>query len=609
MRSFPYTSRSLLYLKKLLLNPDLSGMKRIACCLVCLSVFIFINAHAQGFLKASGGKIVNEKNENVLLRGMGLGGWMLQEGYMLKLEGNNPQFSVRNRIVKLLGEEKAQEFYDVWLNNFTTKTDIDSMHAWGFNSVRLPMHYNLYTLAAEQETDSVKQTWLTKGFALTDSLLNWCKANNMYLILDLHAAPGGQGNDINISDRDTTKPSLWQSNANKIKMIALWKKLAERYKDEPFIGAYDIINEPNWGFDDPVNDKHGLNEEHNKPLRELMVDITNAIRSVDKKHIIIIEGNGWGNNYKGIFPLWDDNMVLSFHKYWSRNDVKSIQHILDARSKYKVPVWLGETGENSNTWFTDAVHLFETNNIGWSWWPLKKLGNNNPLQIKANENYTKLADYWNSKTSNTPSATDAYNGLMAFARSTNINSNLVHTDVTDAMFRQPYSNKTIPFKQNIIGPNDSVINAVDYDLGKNGFAYYDKDTGNYYISGDGSNVGNKGHTYRNDGVDIYEDVADSGNYYIGSIEKGEWIQYAINVTQEATYNLKTSTSSENSSGKMSVSVDDKPVQGKISIASTGSLVNWKKQHISSVHLAKGIHIIKVYFDEGGFNLKALVVVK
>ena len=308
--------------------------------LLLITLVYFNDTCSQGFLKTAGQKIVNEKNENILLRGMGLGGWMLQEGYMLKLNGINPQYTIRNRITGLLGADRAQEFYDTWLNNFTTKADIDSLHKWGFNSVRLPMHYNLYTIPAEQEKDRFTQTWLTKGFALTDSLLKWCKANHMYLILDLHAAPGGQGNDLNIADRDSTKPSLWQSEANKVKTIELWRKLAERYKDEPYIGAYDILNEPNWGFDDLANDKNGLKEEHNIPLRELYVNITNAIRSVDKKHIIIIEGNGWGNNYKGIFPLWDDNTVLSFHKYWNYNDTKSIQYILDYRKQYNVPVWL-----------------------------------------------------------------------------------------------------------------------------------------------------------------------------------------------------------------------------------------------------------------------------
>ena len=584
-------------------------MKCIArLCMLSLALMALTNGYSQGFLKASGKQIVNEKKENILLRGIGLGGWMLQEGYMLKLQGTNPQYSIRTRIDSLLSPEQTQEFYDTWLSNFVTKADIDSLHKWGFNSVRLPMHYNLFTLPAEREPDIKKQTWLTKGFALTDSLLKWCKANNMYLILDLHAAPGGQGNDLNIADRDSTKPSLWQSDANKTKTIELWRKLAERYKDEPNIGGYDILNEPNWGFDD-VNDKHGQKEEHNKPLRELFINITNAIRSVDKKHIIIIEGNAWGNNYKGIFPLWDNNTVLSFHKYWNNNDVQSIQHILDARNQYNVPVWLGETGENSNTWFTDAVNLFETNNIGWSWWPLKKIGNNNPLQIRSNLNYMRLVDYWNGKAAEPPKESDVYSGLLELAIYTNIRSNIVHRDVIDALIRQPFSNKTIPFKPNIINAKDSVINAVDYDLGRNNFAYFDKDTGNYYISNNGRrNAGNKGYTYRNDGVDIYKDSSHYESYYVGSIEDSEWMEYTIDVSDTGAYNLKLNVAAENA-GNASISIDNKTLFDKKDIALTGSHKNWQTQLIGNIHLSKGKHVFRIYFNKGGFNFRQLLFVK
>ena len=94
------------------------------------------------------------------------------------------------------------------------------------------------------------------------------------------------------------------------------EKIAERYKDSPWIGGYDIINEPNYGF--TGKNLNGCDEESNAPLRKFMVDVTKAIREVDQKHLIIIEGNCWGNNYKGIFPLWDNNLVLSFHKYWNK---------------------------------------------------------------------------------------------------------------------------------------------------------------------------------------------------------------------------------------------------------------------------------------------------
>lgn len=82
-------------------------------------------------------------------------------------------------------------------------------------------------------------------------------------------------------------------------MIALWKKLASRYRDSQWIGGYDIINEPNWGF--TGSNKNGRDENSNGPLRDLMVAVTKAIREVDTNHLVIIEGNCWGNNYNGIF--------------------------------------------------------------------------------------------------------------------------------------------------------------------------------------------------------------------------------------------------------------------------------------------------------------------
>ena len=146
---------------------------------------------------------------------------MLQEGYMFRIYSDGRQHSIRKRLEQMSSHEQVQEFYDTYLTHYTRKIDIDSMRSWGFNSVRLPMHYNLYTLPIEKESVKGHDTWLDKGFQMTDSLLAWCKANKMYLILDMHATPGGQGNDLPISDRNAGKPSLWESEANRQKLIAL----------------------------------------------------------------------------------------------------------------------------------------------------------------------------------------------------------------------------------------------------------------------------------------------------------------------------------------------------------------------------------------------------
>ena len=158
------------------------------------------------FLTTNGKKIIDHNGDEIILKGMGLGGWMLQEGYMLQTNSfANPQHEIEAIIEDLIGPEKTEEFYEAWLANHCTKTDIDSLASWGFNSVRLPMHYNLFTPPIEEEPVPGEITWIDKGFEMVDELLDWCEANEMYLILDLHAAPGGQGKDAAISDYDSTQ--------------------------------------------------------------------------------------------------------------------------------------------------------------------------------------------------------------------------------------------------------------------------------------------------------------------------------------------------------------------------------------------------------------------
>jgi hypothetical protein len=571
--------------------------------IVLFSSMLANNGYSQGFLKADGTRIVNGKGENVLLRGIGLGGWMLQEGYMMKVNKDGQQYRIKERIQELLGPEKTAAFYDLWLKNHTRKVDVDSLKAWGFNSIRLPMHYNLYTLPVEQEPVAGKNTWLDKGFELTDSLLAWCKANKMYLILDLHAAPGGQGNDTNISDRDPSKPSLWESEANRQKTIALWVKLAERYNGEAWIGAYDIINEPNWGFQDLAQDRNGTKEKLNEPLRKLSVDITNAIRKVDQKHLIIIEGNGWGNNYNGMLPLWDKNMALSFHKYWNYNDQASIAHIIKMRTENNVPVWLGETGENSNVWFTDAISLFEKNNIGWSWWPLKKIGFNNSMEIKSNAQYNEMVSYFNGGGPK-PEAGNVYKGLLELANNAKLENTLIHKDVIDAMIRQPHDPTARPFKQHIIG-NSAVVYAVDYDLGRNSVAYFDKDTADYHTVTGKYTAGNRGRIYRNDGVDIAKDSTTTDRYYVDHIEDGEWLQYTVQVAKAGKYTLDLSTAAAEPNGKVSILLNGKVIADNITIPATGDLRTFKSLSVGNISLQKGKQVLRVLSTSGGYNLSFL----
>jgi len=560
-------------------------------------LFSTILTWSQG-LKTDGKKIVNSNGEEVILKGMGLGGWMLMEGYMMQSsEVADTQHEFKNKVIELMGEDKTNEFYAAWLDNHVTKKDIDSLAKWGYNSVRLPMHYNLFTPAIEDEPVQGQITWKDKGFNMVDDLLDWCESNSMYLILDLHAAPGGQGTNAAISDYDDTKPSLWESQDNKSKTVALWRKLADRYKDEEWIGGYDLLNE--------VNGDHVTGTG----LKQFYVEITNAIREVDTKHMLFIEGHDWANNFNGITPAWDDNMVYSFHKYWSKNDTGSIQWVLDLREQQNVPLWMGEAGENSNVWFTEAIKLFEDNNIGWSWWPMKRIETIvGPYSIKFTEGYKDILEYWKGNGSK-PSENEAYEALMELANNTNSANCDYQKDVPDAMIRQTVTDETIPYSNHTI---PGVVYMSDFDLGKNGFAYFDQDFANYSLSTGSFQAWNDGWVYRNDAIDIQEssDNVNNNGYHIGFVKKDEWMNYTVTINETGKYKAGVRLAAQSNGGKFHLAIDGEEVTTIQSVIATGGWETFDTFEVNDILLEQGSHVLTFRFDsDGEFNLSSIEFTK
>ena len=521
---------------------------------------------------------------------------MLQEGYMLQTASfANAQHKIRKSIVDLIGEESTQEFYEAWWENHVTKEDIDSLKSWGFNSVRLPMHYNLFTLPIEEEPVPGVHTWLERGFAMTDELLSWCADNEMYLILDLHATPGGQGKDEGISDYDTTKPSLWESQANRDKTVALWARLAERYKDEPWIGGYDLINETNWPLD------------NNALLKEIYLKLTDAIRAVDQKHIIFIEGNWFANDFTNLTPPWDDNLVYSPHKYWSINDRASIQWVIDIRNRFNVPIYFGECGENSNLWFRDAIKLFEDNNMGWAWWPMKKIESiAGPLTVIKTEGYDALLDYWNNG-GTPPSAEEAKATLLQVTELLKMENCVYQYDVIDAMFRQVEQTGTLPFVKHKV---PGIIYASDFDLGPEGEAYHDTENANYQVSTGVFTAWNNGWTYRNDGVDIEKtsDAVNSNGYNVGWTLSDEWMKYSAEI-ESGLYDVRVRVATERDGGRFHFRVGDAPVSRVADVTSTGGWQTWTTKTLSDVILFDQEDHIRFYIDREEFNVGSFEFVK
>ncbi|MBN1465721.1 glycoside hydrolase family 5 protein [candidate division KSB1 bacterium] len=388
--------------------------------LACAALFCCCGAppDPSAYLRVDGQKIVDSAGNEIRLRTVGLGNWLLPEGYMWKFgrDGDRPR-KIERLIAEMIGDDKAAVFWQQFRQYYITESDIARIKELGFNAVRPAMNWCLFM---DEESGAIKK----HGFVLIDNLVEWCKMHQVYIILDMHAAPGGQ-TGANIDDSANDFPELFAEKENQDRFIRLWVEMARRYRNEPIIIAYGLMNEP-------------LPKEFaqfNEALEPLYQRTTAAIREVDPYHMISLEGAHWSTDFTVFGPPFDDNTFYQFHKYWSVADTKSIQPYLDFREQHNVPIYLGESGENNLSWYWLAYQLYEDHNIGWLFWPWKKMATRNtPYSIKEPEGWEKIAAY--SRGGEKPSAPEAEAILSQFLQNIKLENCTYFDDVVSAIFRR-----------------------------------------------------------------------------------------------------------------------------------------------------------------------------
>jgi len=327
---------------------------------IILFVIVSSNIFPQenNYVQVKGKEIITPDSKPILLRGINLGNWLNPEGYMFRFSNVNSFRLIDNTIKELIGADEAKKFWLAFRDNYITKEDISFIKSTGLNHIRVPFNFKFFLVEDHPEI------WIEEGFKRLDDVIKWCKEENLYVVLDLHAAPGGQTGD-NIDD-SWSYPFLLEDEKAQQTTIALWKKLADRYKDETIVIGYDLLNEPLPHY---LENKEVLN-----PLLEpLYKKITTAIREVDKNHIIFLGGAQWNTNFDVFGKPYEDKLAYTFHKYWMPPIQEQIQEYVNFSNKYNVPIWMGESGENEDAWIDSFRVLLETNNIGWCFWPYKKM--------------------------------------------------------------------------------------------------------------------------------------------------------------------------------------------------------------------------------------------
>ena len=325
-------------------------------------------------------KALKAGNTPILLRGMGLGGWLLPEGYMWRLPKSidRPR-TIEKLIQDLCGKDYAQRFWVRYHELFIGEDDIRFIKDHGFNSIRLP--FNARTLFV---MDDHEISFCDPIIKLIDKCIHWCRTHGIYVILDMHGAPGGQ-TGANIDDSEHDQPQLFQEELFQSQCVTMWRMLAMRYAHEPTIAGYDLLNEPlpEWF------------SQYDTKVMPLYRRIRDAIREVDTRHMLILEGTHWATNWTIFNELaidpFDSNYMLEFHKYWNNPDKESIAKFLYYRNLLEVPVFMGEGGENNLWWYTVLFPLLEELNISWNFWTHKKMdGQNSVVSFNRPTNWNLL---------------------------------------------------------------------------------------------------------------------------------------------------------------------------------------------------------------------------
>jgi hypothetical protein len=245
----------------------------------------------------------------------------------------------------------------------------------------------------------------------------------------------------------------------------------------------------------------------------------------------------------------------------------------------------------------------QQNDIGWSWWTLKKFSTTNaPLNVPITTEYQTLLNYWGG-TGTKPSVSFATNALLRMADNLKFESCVFQNDMIDAMMRQPYDNSIIPFASNDI---PGIIYFDNYDLGKVGYAYNDAD---YQNAGGSQTSWNSGGSYRNDGVDI-EQCSDfpSNGYDVGWINGGEWLKFTVNVATTGTYNVDFRYAANQTGGKLVMNLDGLLISPYpyITIPTSGGWQSWQTLTVPNIQMTAGKHILQIQFLSSGYNLNYML---
>ncbi|KAM0152230.1 hypothetical protein ACHAQE_003814 [Botrytis cinerea] len=353
---------------------------------------------SNGILRVKGDQIVDKSDKSVILRGAGLGGWMNMENFITGFPGQEHQH--RAAMLKVLGKEKYEFFFDKFLEYFFMEEDAEFFASLGLNCLRLPFNYRHF------EDDMNPRVLKESGFKHLDRVVDLCAKHKIYTILDMHSVPGSQNPEWH-SDNPSNYASFWDHKDHQDRTIWLWSQIAARYRDNPWVAGYNPINEP-------------CDPQHHR-LPEFYTRFESEIRQIDPNHILWLDGNTFAMEWKHFTKILP-NCAYSLHDYSSMGFptgtpfINSPAQIAQLEASFlrkctfmhthSVPSWNGEFGpvyadpsvepnasEINNQRYSllgAQLQIYDKYQIPWCIWLYKDLGLQGMVTASSSSPYNSL---------------------------------------------------------------------------------------------------------------------------------------------------------------------------------------------------------------------------
>jgi aryl-phospho-beta-D-glucosidase BglC (GH1 family) len=348
------------------------------------------------FLKADGRDLRDNYGQGniVNLRGTNIGGFLLQEFWMTPTNHSdkaNAEIDIFKVLTERFGGKTMYELVDLYQKNYFTEKDFDNLAEIGINCARLPFWDR--NLTDEKGNFYGYSPWArdpyTKAFERIDWFIEEAGKRNIYVILDFHGAPGSQ-NGSDHSGRDGGKNKEARSEfffgtnarANQNLFYRIWEVIASRYKGNPAVAGYDLLNEPfcTWRYTTRLSATQ-LNERLLWPIYDQAYQ---KIRAVDPDHVIIMGATWDPVDLPDPQKYGWSNVMYEYHNYGFdfEKDINGLIANMNAKlgliksAGYNVPSYMGEFSYFGiiDAW-DQGLAMFNELGINWTSWTYKTTPN------------------------------------------------------------------------------------------------------------------------------------------------------------------------------------------------------------------------------------------